>query len=99
MYHLKIPESRIEYVNALIDAAELGAKRALEGAGLLKPYLSVSEAGRIYGRSVVDRWIKEELLKVLKDGNASSKCRISRLQIEAVAKSANRSTYLTKDER
>lgn len=99
MDHLKLPQSRVEYVNALIDAAELGAKKALEGAGLLKPYLSVREAKRVYGPTVVDRWIKEDLLKVLKDGNASAKCRISRIQIEAVAKSANRATYLTIEER
>lgn len=99
MDHLKLPQSRIEYMNALIDTAELGAKKALQSAGLLKPYLSVSECNRIYGRAVVERWIREELIKPIKDGNASAKTRIDRIKIEAVAKSANRSTYLTKDER
>ena len=99
MDHLKLPQSRIEYMNALIDAAELGAKKALEGTGLVKPYLKISEAYRIYGRTTVDRWRKEGLIKPLKDGNDSATFRISRSQIEAVAKSANRSTYLTTKER
>lgn len=46
----------------LKDAAELGAQRALSGAGILKPNLKKSEAYTIYGRSIVDRWIRERLI-------------------------------------
>lgn len=99
MDNLKLPQSRTEYLHALSDAAELGAMKALEGAGLLTPYLSERACKRKYGPAIVDRWIKEKLVDVLKDGNGTANKRISRLQIEAVAKSANRSTYLTTEER
>lgn len=83
---------------ALRDAAELGAKKALEEAGLLKPYLKLKEAKRMYGPAIVERWIKEGLVEKIKDGTSSANIRISRAQIEAVAKSANRATYLTTEE-
>ena len=97
--HLKLPQSRVEYINALRDASEMGAIKALEAAGLIKPYLSEREAKRKYGPKIVARWIKERLVIVLKDGDATASKRIERLQIEAVAKSANRATYLTTEER
>lgn len=97
--NLKLPESRIEYINALRDASEMGAMKALEQAGLLKPYLTERAAKKKYGPAVVDRWIRERLVTVIKDGDRTAKKRIDRLQIEAVAKSANRSTYLTTEER
>ena len=97
--HLKLPQSRVEYINALRDASEMGAIKALEVAGLIKPYLSEREAKRKYGPKIVERWIKESLVIVLKDGDGTASKRIDRLQIEAVAKSANRSTYLTTLER
>lgn len=99
MDYLKLPQSRIEYMHALRDAAEMGANIALEAAGLLKPYLSMREAKRIYGPAIVDRWVKERLVTIIKDGNDTSTIRIDRIQIAVVAKSANRSTYLTTEER
>jgi hypothetical protein len=97
--HLVLPKNRIEYMRALIDATEMGANKALEAAGLLKPYLTEREAKRKYGPTIVNRWIKESLVKVIKDGDGTASKRIDRLQIEAVAKSANRSTFLTTKER
>lgn len=97
--HLKMPQSRVEYINALRDASEMGALKALEAAGLIRPYLSEREAKRKYGPAIVARWIQERLITVLKDGDGTASKRIDRLQIEAVAKSANRCTYLTTLER
>lgn len=96
---LILPQTEIEYRNALIDAAEIGAKRALEQAGLIKPYLKLREAQRLYGESIVNRWIKEGLIKTIKDGNRTASVRISRTQIEAVAMASNRSFYMTTEER
>lgn len=96
---MRLPQTDIEFRNALADAAELGAKKALEGAGLLRPYLKLSEAKRIYGAATVKRWIKERLILPVKDGDSTSTVRIDRLQIETVAKTANRSSYLTTEER
>lgn len=96
---LLLPQTELEYRNALIDAAEIGAKKALEEAGLLKPYLKLREAQRLYGESIVNRWILEGLINPIKDGNRTASVRIARIQIATVAKTCNRSTYLNTEER
>ena len=96
---IRLPGSEIEYRNALIDAAELGAMKALEVAGLLRPYIKLREAYRMYGTAVVKRWHDECLIRLIKDGDNNASVRIDRIQIEAVAKVSNRSTYLTTEER
>ena len=67
--------------NLMADANETGAMRALIETGNLKPFLSKSEADRQYGRGTVDRWIKEGLITPGKDGGASSKIRLDRMQL------------------
>lgn len=79
--------------NLLMDAAELGAKKALVQTGLLKPFLSKSEAYKLHGRKIVDRWIGEGLVKLIKDGPNGAKMRIDRLELETVAKTSNRTYY------
>jgi hypothetical protein len=96
---LRMPESEIEYRNALIDAANLGAYKALEMAGAIKPHLKLREAFRLYGEAVVKRWIKEDLIHTIKDGSRNASVRISRVELEATARTCNRATYLTTDER
>lgn len=88
-----LPITETEFRNALIDAAEIGAKRALEAAGLIKPYLKLREAHRLYGVTTVNRWIKEGLITPLKDGERNSSVRIYRVDIEAVAKASNRASF------
>lgn len=83
----------------LADAMEIGAKRALVETGNLKPYLSKNEAYRFYGRGIVDRWIREGLIKQIKDGTESAKVRLSRMDLEILSKASNRRTYLPVDER
>jgi hypothetical protein len=83
----------------LQDAAELGATAALSKYGLIKPYMTKTNARDSYGRGIVDRWIKEGLVTPRKDGNHSASWRIERAEIEAVAKANNRSSYLTVAER
>lgn len=94
-----LPQSEIEFRNALIDAAELGAKKALEQVGLIKPYLKLREAQRMYGGSIVNRWIQEGLINIIKDGQRNASVRINRIEIETVSKTCNRSNYLTTEER
>lgn len=96
---LKLPESETEYRNALVEAAEVGAMKALIDADILKPDMSLREAQRKYGIAIVNRWIKEKLITVRKDGPRNSKTRIDRVTIEAVAKASNRATYITAKER
>lgn len=91
---MRLPQTEIEYRNALIDAAEVGAKKALEEVGLIKPYLKLREAQRTYGHANVNRWIREQLITVVKDGNRNASVRISRIQLETLAKTSNRVNYL-----
>jgi len=87
----------------LSDACEIGFKKGLMTGSAskikIKPYMSKREAHRLYGRAIVDRWIKEGLIKEIKDGENSSTVRIDRIQIDIVAKSSNRSSFLTTEER
>ena len=71
----------------LQGAVAEGAEKALIATGTLSGRLSKSEAYRTYGRSNVDRWVLEGLIKV------SNKC-IDRIKLEAIAESSNRITYL-----
>jgi hypothetical protein len=96
---LRIPETELEFRNALIDAAEVGAKKALVEAGRLTPFLKLKESQKMYGASVVNRWIKEGLITTIKDGSHNASVRIDRIQIETIAKTCNRATYLTTEER
>ena len=92
-------QSEIEFRNALIDAAEIGAKMALVELGLIKPYLKMREAQLKYGKSIVNRWIIEGLIKPIKDGPRNASIRLNRIDLEILAKTCNRSTYLTVEER
>ena len=96
---LSMPQTEIEYRNALIDAAEVGAMKALVEIGELKPFLKLREAYRKYGQGTVKRWIAEGLIEVKKDGDRTSSVRIDRIKLLTVAKTCNRATYLTTKER
>lgn len=98
MTRLRLPESETEFRNALVDAAELGAKKALTEAGILRPFISEREAFRLYGEAVVRRWVEEGLVHPKQDG-PNCKKRIDRLEIESVWKVSNRSTYIPTSER
>jgi hypothetical protein len=96
---MEITLQPFELRTLLADAAELGASRALSQTGAQKPYLSMAEACRQYGRRIVNRWIKEGLIsKGTKDG-VSTKIRIDRLQLESAAKVSNRTSWFTHNDR
>jgi hypothetical protein len=94
-----LPKTETEYMNALVDFAEIGAKKALIDAGVIRPYLKLREAYRLYGEAQVKRWLKEGLINSVKDGNNNATVRINRIEIEAASKASNRATYLTTQER
>ena len=87
-----MPESETEYLNALIDAAELGAQKALLAVGAGKPFLSLKEAQRIYGYANVNRWLSEGLVSSAQDA-PNGKVRIDRVKIDAVARVSNRANF------
>lgn len=77
----------------LQDATELGATKALTATGALKPYMSKSEAYKMYGRRQVDRWLREGLIKKIKDGTDTSNIRLDRVELETCAKTSNRASW------
>ena len=82
----------------MLDFGEICAQKALIEADLLRPFISLAAANRKYGEGTVERWAQEGLIDIIQDGPGSN-YRIDRLQIEAVAKTANRHTYLSVRER
>lgn len=56
----------------------------LEKLGLLKPYVSQAKAFRMYGRTNVERWVKEGWVKPVRDTETSSK-RYNIWELEKVA--------------
>jgi hypothetical protein len=72
----------------LADAAELGAKMALIESGQERGYLKQSEAFRVYGRATVERWIREGVLKPIKDGQGSSTVRLDKMELAQLAKTS-----------
>lgn len=79
-----------ELRNLLIDAVELGYKKALQETGQMKTFISQREAYRLYGEVTVKRWVSEHLIEPDKDGNNTSKKRYDRMRLEILAKSSNR---------
>jgi len=96
---IQLPKSEIEFRNALIDAAEIGATKALIHIGQLKPYVKLREAQKMHGTAIVNRWIKEQLLTPIKDGTRNASVRINRIELETIAKTCNRASYLTTEDR
>ena len=66
--------------------------------GLLKPYLTITQAYKRYGRGTVDRWAAEGLIEIIKDGTRNSKCRVLAERIELVASQSNRASWFDNHE-
>lgn len=91
--------SKTQLSNLLAQAAELGAMTALSKTGVIKPFVKRSDAFRMYGRGTIERWVKEGLITPIKDGEASAAWRLDRVELENVARTSNRHTYLSTEER
>lgn len=96
---IKLPESEREYIKALNSAAQVASVQTLVSMGYIKPYMSLRQAYNAYGEGTVNRWIKEKLIKPIKDGEGNSKVRIDRVQIEAVAQTQNRAEWYVRQAR
>lgn len=86
-------QSDLSYLlkNAVLD----GTEKIIAQNKILPDYYTKAQAYRLHGRSNVDRWIGEGLIKPAK---VSRKC-IDRAVLEHVACSSNRTTYLPVAER
>jgi hypothetical protein len=87
-----------ELKGLLADAVEIGYKKALVETGQIKTFLSQRQAFRLYGETTVKRWIAAHLIEPDQDGSNTSKKRYDRMQLEILAKSSNRDSYMTKEE-
>ena len=96
---IRLPETEREFTKSLEAAAKVSSVQTLVSVGLLKPYVSLREAYRQYGEGTVDRWVKEGVIKKIKDGEGNSKVRISRVQLEAAAQTQNRAEWYVRQGR
>lgn len=80
-----------ESIVARIEGIVLSTvNRTLEKTGSISPFINKQEAYTLYGRSTVDRWIRERLLVVQKDSDSqSAQCRIRRDDIDKIASQCN----------
>lgn len=96
---IRLPESEREFIKALEAAAKVASVQTLVSVGVIKPYVSVREAYRMYGEGTVERWCREGVIKKIKDGEGNSKIRISRVQLEAAAETQNRAEWYVRQAR
>ena len=89
----KIELEVLELRNMMLEVATIAAKKAMASAGILSPYVSKAQAYKMYSRRLVDRWIKEGLIKEIKDGEYNMKIRISRIELETAAATSNRVSW------
>ncbi len=82
--------------NLIKESALKGVHDVIDDEHLFADPLSKNDAYKMYGRSNVDRWLKEKLICVLPLG---SKGIIDRDKLEQVASRSNRFSYLISAER
>lgn len=90
---MKLEVSITHFRAMLLEASEIGAMKVLIETGNLSAFISKSQAYATYGRGHVDRWVREELIHLIKDGDANHKVRISRIEIEATYLASNRVSF------
>ena len=88
-----------ELSSLLKMAVTAGTDKALAGNCQLSYRVTKSEAYRLYGRNNVDRWLIEGLIDLTSVSSSISKRTLDRQQLESVAESCNRVTYLPVAER
>ena len=84
--------SNKELATLLKNAVQEGADNALKKEHTIPDKLTKATAYRLYGRSNVDRWLREGLISNRKDD--SSQTFLDRSELETVSGSSNRITYL-----
>ena len=85
--------AHLELKNLMSEAVTIGIMRFEAEKVKHKKYVSKNQAYGIYGRRLVDRWIKEKLIKEIKDGDKSHKIRLDVVELEKVAAFSNRTSF------
>ncbi|QQT26852.1 hypothetical protein [Sphingobacterium spiritivorum] len=87
-------ENQSTIAKVLRSMAKLTATEMLTMTGGLKSYISKAEAYKMYGRGKVDKWIADGHLSISQDEvGTSSKMRINRGEIEALAEADDLLSY------
>lgn len=81
MGNLILPQTEIEYRNALIDAAEVGAEKALIEIGSKSPVIKRTDAERLHSKSLIKTLINAELIVLKKNGGRNSTVYFDRIQL------------------
>lgn len=81
-----------ELIATLKTTANAGAEKALAAYGSLPTTITKAAAYRQYGRTNIDRWLKENLIK-------STNKHFDRAKLTQIAAASNRVTYLPVAER
>lgn len=88
---MNIEEAQLK--NIIISAIEIGILKGSMQKVSANPFVSKNEAFRTYGRTTVQGWIEQGLIKELKDGEGTSKIRIDRIQLAKIACASNRGYF------
>lgn len=91
--------NKIEFVKIFKSATLRGSKSMLSHNKLTSTIITKATAYRIYGRSNIDRWIKEGLLKPTFKSETKSGTYLFQKDVDRVASSSNRISYLMVDDR
>lgn len=91
--------SSLELTKLLIHAVELGTSKAIEGEKSIPTLITKMKAYRLYGRSIVNRWLQEGLITLVSNRDSNTPKYFSRIELERVSAQSNRTTYLSVEER
>lgn len=69
------------------SAFELGIEKALVSVGQIPEMISQKDAYDLYGKSNVQRWIKNNLIECVQGDSKSSPIRLSRIRLGILSKS------------
>ena len=91
---------KLKELSFLLKTAVIaGADKALATTCQFSERITKAEAYRLYGRNNVDRWLSEGLIAFNSVSSSISKRTFDRQQLESIAESCNRCTYLPVAER
>lgn len=83
----------LELKNLVSSSIALGIKQFLLEYKDQPRYISKNQAYERYSRRLVDRWIKEGLVKEIKDGDRQHKIRLDSIELEKIAAFSNRTSF------
>jgi hypothetical protein len=87
-----------ELAGLLREAVKISVQKTLEIDGIAPVQLTPAAAYRKYGRTNVERWLREQLIR-FQSSKESPRKLLDSHRLEAIAASSNRHTYLPVAER